>query len=79
MIFKLLHETLGFRAPMGNKSNCRASSNKAVARIRFPLGELAKRRKELKEKFLGQNAKLKNLQKDAQKISKRVCMCILIV
>lgn len=68
-----LHETCGFIWPMGNKSNGRASSNKAVSRIRFPLGELANRRKELKEKYLAQNSKLKDLQKDVQKRSKKVC------
>ena len=56
------------------KKNVHSSSNKAVSHARFPLGELTRRRRELKETYLSKNAELKDLQKDVQKISKRVCM-----
>ena len=62
-----------YNAMLMAKRNVRSSSNKAVSRARFPLGELARRR-ELKETYLCKNAELKDLQKDVQKISKRVCM-----
>ena len=58
---------------MGNKTKSNGrSSYLAASHKRFPLGELARKRKELKEKFLGQNATLRELQKDTQKLSKRV-------
>ena len=52
------------------KKDVRSSSNKAVSRARFPLGELARRR-ELKETYLSKNAELKDLQKDVQKDIKK--------
>ena len=71
----LLHKPWWFKTAMSMaKKNVRSSSNKAVSRARFPLGELARRRRELTEKYLSKNAELKDLQKDVQKISKRVCM-----
>lgn len=56
------------------------STNKASSRKRFPLGGLAQQRKILKDNYVAQNAKvveltndLKNVEKDVEKISKRVC------
>jgi hypothetical protein len=57
---------------MGKKT----SSNKAAARKRFPIGELAKERQELKETFLAKNADLQiNAQNNIEKVSKRVSKC----
>ena len=52
----------------------RKASNKAVSFKRFPIGELAERRRELKEKYLAENATLQVLQKDLEKVSKRVSL-----
>jgi hypothetical protein len=48
------------------------SSNKAAARKRFPVGELSRKRQELKEIFLAKNASLEVVKKDIDKVSKRV-------
>lgn len=52
----------------------RKSSTKAVSWKRFPIGELAKKRKELKEKCLAENSTLQVVQKNIQKLSKRVSL-----
>ena len=59
------------RFHMGKKT----SSNKAAARKRFPIGELAKKRQELKETFLAKNADLQIAQNNIEKVSKRVSKC----
>jgi hypothetical protein len=52
----------------------RKASDKAVSLKRFPIGELAKRRKELKEKYLAENATLQVVKKELEKVSKRVSL-----
>ncbi|CAB4036361.1 Hypothetical predicted protein, partial [Paramuricea clavata] len=53
---------------MGKKK----SSNKAAARKRFPVGELSRKRQELKKLFLAKNASLQVAKKDIDNVSKRI-------
>ena len=54
------------------------SSNKTAANQRFPIGELSKKRRELKELFLAKNADLQVAKNDIEKVSKRVSIAFIL-
>ena len=54
------------------------SSSKTAAKKRFPIGELSKKRRELKELFLAKNADLQVAKNDIEKVSKRVSIAFIL-
>ena len=64
---------------MGSKTR-RASnrSAKSTQYSRFPVGELARRKRELRESYLSKSKELNALRKKNSRIKEKVCMCISI-
>ncbi len=64
--------SLEFSRSMGRKANKRKRSTKSISRDHFPVGELAKNRKQIQEEYLSKCQALQSERKKLQQTTEKV-------
>ena len=76
ILYQNLYFFSAFLAVMGSKRKALRRSVNATQKLRYPVGELALRKKQLKDNFLSKSKELNSLRKKLNRAKDKVCFGI---